>query len=127
MAVKLSLNHTFFLPVSSPLPSSTYTTRLKKQIPISCLQNWFNHSYQINKPKNPISVVRCASSVSIEKVEYLPPMEVSEVDSNCKKWEWKGHRVNYLVYPQQSSELAAAKPPLLLVHGFGASVAHWRR
>jgi pimeloyl-ACP methyl ester carboxylesterase len=33
-------------------------------------------------------------------------------------WTWRGMRVNYLPRGQG--------PPILLVHGFGAAVAHWR-
>jgi len=35
------------------------------------------------------------------------------------EWSFRGHRVNYTV--------SGAGPPVLLVHGFGASVGHWRR
>ncbi|PKU60863.1 pheophytinase, chloroplastic isoform X1 [Dendrobium catenatum] len=37
----------------------------------------------------------------------------------CSIWRWKGYSVNFFV--------KGTGPPLLLVHGFGASIAHWRR
>ena len=35
-----------------------------------------------------------------------------------KFWTWKGHQINYTV--------VGDGPPLLLIHGFGASIGHWR-
>ncbi len=37
-------------------------------------------------------------------------------------WQWRGHRVYYLRAGQGPQH-----PPLLLVHGFGASTDHWRK
>jgi len=36
-------------------------------------------------------------------------------------WEWRGMRVRYAVLNPEGKS-----PPLLLVHGFGASLEHWR-
>ncbi|CAL5436712.1 unnamed protein product [Camellia sinensis] len=49
-------------------------------------------------------------------------LEVREIKERYKKWQWRGHTINYLVHCTDED-----RPPLLLVHGFGASVAHWRR
>ncbi len=38
-----------------------------------------------------------------------------------KYWQWRGHKIYYV---QAGS---SQKPPLLLVHGFGASTDHWRK
>ncbi|MBD0302688.1 MAG: alpha/beta fold hydrolase [Tolypothrix sp. T3-bin4] len=40
-----------------------------------------------------------------------------------KYWQWRGHNVNYVL----AGEKQAKRPPLLLVHGFGASTDHWRK
>lgn len=48
---------------------------------------------------------------------------LKEIYESCKTWNWKGYRINYLV----KGDDEAGAPPVLLVHGFGASVAHWRR
>lgn len=37
-------------------------------------------------------------------------------------WQWRGHQVHFV---QAGS--APERPPLLLVHGFGASTDHWRK
>ncbi|KAB8509367.1 hypothetical protein FH972_025407 [Carpinus fangiana] len=50
-------------------------------------------------------------------------LEVAEIKERCEKWEWKGkYSINYFVSHSKNSN-----PPLLLVHGFGASIPHWRR
>lgn len=38
-------------------------------------------------------------------------------------WQWRGHQIYYV----QAGEQKANLPPLLLVHGFGASTDHWRK
>lgn len=49
-------------------------------------------------------------------------LEVAEIKEKCEKWQWKGqYSINYFVSHSNSN------PPLLLVHGFGASIPHWRR
>ena len=37
-------------------------------------------------------------------------------------WQWQGHNVYYVKAGENSQ-----RPPLLLVHGFGASTDHWRK
>ncbi len=37
-------------------------------------------------------------------------------------WQWRGNSIYYLCAGESSN-----KPPLLLVHGFGASTDHWRK
>lgn len=38
-------------------------------------------------------------------------------------WQWQGHDIYYV----KSGERREGLPPLLLVHGFGASTDHWRK
>ncbi len=38
-------------------------------------------------------------------------------------WQWRGHNVYYV----QAGNKQLTHPPLLLVHGFGASTDHWRK
>ncbi|KAL7606232.1 pheophytinase, chloroplastic [Lactuca sativa] len=68
-----------------------------------------------------------ATSDEIRDDEVLPitPLEVNQIKDRCSKWEWRGYTINYLKYEGQNCQ--KSNPPLLLVHGFGASVAHWRR
>ncbi|KAG0461709.1 hypothetical protein HPP92_021688 [Vanilla planifolia] len=42
-----------------------------------------------------------------------------EIYERCTLWRWNGYSVNFFC--------KGSGPPLLLVHGFGASIAHWRR
>lgn len=43
-------------------------------------------------------------------------------------WTWNGHRVHYVAVETESARAPANahKPPIVLIHGFGASVFHWR-
>lgn len=38
-------------------------------------------------------------------------------------WQWRGHQIYYV----QAGAPVPGRPPLLLVHGFGASTDHWRK
>uniref|UniRef100_J3M794 AB hydrolase-1 domain-containing protein n=1 Tax=Oryza brachyantha TaxID=4533 RepID=J3M794_ORYBR len=60
-----------------------------------------------------------SSSRSTVAPPPAPPSSLEELYRSCTSWTWRGMRVNYLV--------RGDGPPLLLVHGFGASVGHWRR
>ncbi|MBL1209047.1 alpha/beta fold hydrolase [Geminocystis sp. GBBB08] len=46
---------------------------------------------------------------------------VSAIEGNY--WQWRGQQIYYVKGGNSSPE----KPPLLLVHGFGASTDHWRK
>ncbi|KAG6543813.1 hypothetical protein Mapa_014653 [Marchantia paleacea] len=45
--------------------------------------------------------------------------ELAAIYANCRKWEWRGNSINYVVQ--------GSGPAVLLVHGFGASIGHWRK
>lgn len=53
-------------------------------------------------------------------------MQVSTIASTApipgKYWQWRGYNVYYVKAGENSQ-----RPPLLLVHGFGASTDHWRK
>lgn len=40
-------------------------------------------------------------------------------NDNQSDWNWQGHKIRYTV--------AGTGKPLLLIHGFGASIGHWRK
>eukprot|EP00261_Vitis_vinifera_P000463 XP_002262834.2 PREDICTED: pheophytinase, chloroplastic [Vitis vinifera] len=64
-------------------------------------------------------ILNAASSAGAVEVGFR------EIQEKCSKWQWKGHTISYLVvHPPQA---CSSDPPVLLVHGFGASIAHWRR
>ncbi|XP_017413753.1 pheophytinase, chloroplastic isoform X2 [Vigna angularis] len=54
--------------------------------------------------------------------------EVEKIKQRFRTWHWKGqYSINYFVSSDSPQQLQANHPPLLLVHGFGASIPHWRR
>ncbi|XP_018631130.1 uncharacterized protein [Nicotiana tomentosiformis] len=75
-----------------------------------------------------ISCIKCSASFTsaiVSKEEEPLPLEVNEIKTVCKTWVWRDYNINYLVYQARNEN--TSHPSLLLVHGFGASVAHWRR
>ncbi|ONK73055.1 uncharacterized protein A4U43_C04F26680 [Asparagus officinalis] len=112
MAVTLlSTPSTSFLPFSSP-PSSSHPSSSSSFI----LRNYrIAHHHRIQHLK----VSSSNGSDSISTLIQESSRELQEIKRSCKLWKWRGFNVNYLV--------KGAGPPLLLVHGFGASVGHWRR
>lgn len=53
-------------------------------------------------------------------------LDVGEIKQKCCKWRWRGqYSINYFV--SSDADSSQTNPPLLLVHGFGASIPHWRR
>ncbi|MDJ0599270.1 MAG: alpha/beta fold hydrolase [Crocosphaera sp.] len=43
-----------------------------------------------------------------------------------RQWIWRGWPIRYTFLPSETTEEAQTKPPLILIHGFGAAVEHWR-
>lgn len=50
-------------------------------------------------------------------------MQATTAPITGKYWQWRGHNVYYV----HAGEKQPQRPPLLLVHGFGASTDHWRK
>lgn len=44
-----------------------------------------------------------------------------------RTWNWRGHAINWTAACPEDPNLAAAAPTVILVHGFGGSLYHWRR
>jgi pimeloyl-ACP methyl ester carboxylesterase len=44
---------------------------------------------------------------------------LKSIRSEKLTWNWRGHQVKYTV--------SGVGQPLLLIHGFGASIDHWRK
>ncbi|XP_076924869.1 pheophytinase, chloroplastic-like [Bidens hawaiensis] len=93
--------------------------------------NGVNLSSNNNNNNNCLNSIACRSTASTsaaggeitdEQVLTVTPLEVNTIKEICSKWEWRGYNINYLKFQGQNGH-----PPLLLVHGFGASVAHWQR
>nr|XP_043615190.1 pheophytinase, chloroplastic [Erigeron canadensis] len=80
----------------------------------------------VNLSKSCLTTCSTSAAASGEIInDDVLPLEVSKIKEICSKWEWRGYGVNYLKY--EINNKSNSPPPLLLVHGFGASVAHWRR
>ena len=70
---------------------------------------------------------RSASS-GMRKLPSSPSPGLKLILDNQREWMWRGIRINYSkVEPQGQGDAAIAKPAVVLVHGFGASIGHWRR
>ncbi|KAM7279631.1 hypothetical protein ACFE04_006765 [Oxalis oulophora] len=71
--------------------------------------------------------IKCAISVTTSSSGDV--LELSEIKEKSNKWLWKGqYSINYFVtHSQNQNQNQNQNPPLLLVHGFGASIPHWRR
>lgn len=54
-------------------------------------------------------------------MQLAPLSSTSSVSGNY--WQWQGHSIYYV----QAGSKHPQRPPLLLVHGFGASTDHWRK
>jgi pimeloyl-ACP methyl ester carboxylesterase len=39
-------------------------------------------------------------------------------------WKWRDHHIHFVSLEPESG--VATKPPVVLIHGFGASAFHWR-
>jgi Alpha/beta hydrolase family len=55
--------------------------------------------------------------------DYRTDSKLPWVPTGYKKWQFQGHEVNYIDVGNDGDK---KKPPLLLIHGFGASIYHWR-
>ncbi|MGL5508470.1 MAG: alpha/beta fold hydrolase, partial [Microcoleaceae cyanobacterium] len=43
-----------------------------------------------------------------------------------RDWIWRGWQIRY-TYQRSQSVSPVASAPLILLHGFGASIGHWRK
>lgn len=91
-----------------------------------------HHQYSTNTAKkyklfiNSKTVSTDVSSSSVSTPASDTRIRVSDIKKSSVKWEWKGHSVNYFVYKNSCDSSSLNPPPVLLVHGFGASIPHWR-
>ena len=44
---------------------------------------------------------------------------------NQRDWVWRGWQIRY-TFMRSESELEQVNPPVILIHGFGAAIEHWR-
>ncbi|NJN31983.1 MAG: alpha/beta fold hydrolase [Synechococcales cyanobacterium RM1_1_8] len=60
-----------------------------------------------------VSIPQTAPKATPEPTLAAPP---------SRFWQWRGHRIHYVKAGQSPQH-----PPLLLIHGFGASTNHWKK
>lgn len=105
---------------SQSLTFSTPTRNLQPLIP-TCTIN-YGRTVKVNS-----NSTSSTTTTSLESSDAVLGLEF--IKQSCRKWQWKGeYSINYFV----SSDLDLPPsshngPPLLLIHGFGASIPHWRR
>lgn len=54
-------------------------------------------------------------------MQAVPVAQIDTIPGNY--WQWRGHSIYYV----RAGQSNLANPPLLLIHGFGASTDHWRK
>lgn len=59
------------------------------------------------------------TSVASTSDESFITAELKAIYATKREWTWRGYSIGYTVQ--------GCGPPVLLVHGFGASIGHWRR
>lgn len=81
--------------------------------------------------KNPSANAAVITAASSASVGIGAALEVQEIRERSNKWQWNQFSINYFVshyQPSQQQPQSSSNPPVvLLVHGFGASIPHWRR
>ncbi|XP_078149021.1 alpha/beta-Hydrolases superfamily protein [Carex rostrata] len=63
-----------------------------------------------------IALSVCCSLLAVDKSQGMEMLPFKEDGYNF--WTWRGHKIHYVVQ--------GSGPPVVLVHGFGASAFHWR-
>eukprot|EP01039_Chlorochromonas_danica_P006465 gene6463-7129_t len=70
------------------------------------------------------SLALSSLSTETDTVSATQALAPSFTNGSNKTWLWRGkHRINYI---HADSGKVSTKPPVLLIHGFGASAYHWR-
>lgn len=86
--------------------------------------NVHNHLHSCTHEATIKCINASSSSSSISSPSKPLSLPVKEIKEKCKTWLWRGYSITYLTYPQPQFDPIN---PLLLIHGFGASIPHWRR
>ena len=78
----------------------------------------------------PTFKIRASSDVSLQDWtpdwDYKTNNKLPWLEGGYKSWNFNGFKVNYLSIGGNELFEGKQKQPILLIHGFGASVYHWR-
>ena len=87
----------------------------------------FGEAFTLLRPGRPAISTKVSSSVQDEVVTTMLPGKLPWKPEGYNTWLWRSstgsHKINYVDFVTESNK---DKPPLLLIHGFGASCYHWR-
>ena len=102
-----------------------FSTRPRKvKVPLPChhhLHPIYSSSAKVGSSDRTSVVINSTSVTSTAT-------EVEKIKQRCLTWQWKGqYSINYFVSSDSPQQSQSNHPALLLVHGFGASIPHWRR
>ncbi|MEL7332167.1 MAG: alpha/beta fold hydrolase [Cyanobacteria bacterium J06560_2] len=67
-----------------------------------------------------------ATAPSPETADNMPTPVVAAAH-NGAYWPWAGYRIHYVHAGEPARAQYPERPPLLFIHGFGASTDHWRK
>lgn len=77
-------------------------------------------------PKHSKSINTFATHSSIPAFDYRSEVKLPWQSQGYSTWLWNGYKINYVDLGGGEADDGLNKQPLLLIHGFGASVYHWR-
>ncbi|KAL2902081.1 Pheophytinase chloroplastic [Bienertia sinuspersici] len=117
---------------SSCLTSSTHAFNFKTQLYFLRLKRFTAPStfcypeskYQISRRGIALRGIVAAGITAMESASSLPPKPAQGLErlpfrpEGYNFWTWRGHKIHYVEQGEG--------PPIVLVHGFGASAFHWR-
>ena len=85
------------------------------------IAGFLNSSLSLLTPRSKTFSFRSASALA--NFDYKSENKLPWIEEGYNTWQWRGNKINYLEVGGQTGD---RKPPLLLIHGFGASAFHWR-
>lgn len=77
-------------------------------------------------PKHSKSINAFVTHSSIPAFDYRSEVKLPWQSQGYSTWLWNGYKINYVDLGGGEADDGLHKQPLLLIHGFGASVYHWR-
>lgn len=98
-------------------------------ITLGLINRSINRNYKTTKAKilNRLENSAVSLDTSNFNFDYINQDKLPWIPDGYNTWNYNGHKINYLdIGSKDEKGNFISKPPLLLIHGFGASVYHWR-